>query len=225
MVSPHSGEYEWVELYNGNDFDVTLTNWYIDDMANGGSSPRLFTLTVPKEGYGIVDLLSGIFNNSDDSVRLLDNASVLKHEFSYTFSEKGYTWGAQNKTFTSYCIQSPTRNANNSGCIAVSDNSPPSTLAAAVVSPPQVRGQSQSTTHTLSTANSRSHSYYRVAVTPPTLLSHISPQVLRAHSVSSSKETSDNKSQLPFLAGAYSLLSGISLGLKVYLKQGYVTPL
>ncbi|MDA1316805.1 MAG: lamin tail domain-containing protein [bacterium] len=219
MVAPNSGEYEWVELYNGNEFNVTLTNWYIDDIGDAGSTPRLITTSLPANGYEIVELSSGIFNNSGDTVRLLDNTSTLKHEFVYTTSEKGYTWGAKNAAFNSFCIQSPSKRMSNSECITVSDDSSASVQAAAVtVSPPptSILGAHNSSSNSL---KPQTHNYYRIVVTPPELPAKQSTQIHHSTTVYSSHQSSDNTSQLPFLAGTYSLLSGISLGLKVYLKQ------
>jgi hypothetical protein len=221
MVAPNSGEYEWVELYNGNDFSVTLTNWYIDDIADGGSSPRIFTLSIPAKGYEIIDLSSGIYNNGGDSVRLLDSTSALKHEFSYASSEKSYTWGAKDNTFSSFCIQSPSKEVVNSGCVTEFDDSGAPTLAAAVVSPPPISALNAKTVALSSNSSTpKSHKFYRIVVTPPTLPTHKSPQILGAYSINSPKKSDDKGDHLPLLAGTYSLLSGISMGLKVYLKQG-----
>jgi hypothetical protein len=44
--NPQTGENEWVEIYNDNDFIVNLNNWYIDDIEDGGSSPKKFSLTI-----------------------------------------------------------------------------------------------------------------------------------------------------------------------------------
>jgi len=46
MVNPSTGEKEWVEIYNNNDFSVNLVNWYLDDLENAGSSPKAFSLTI-----------------------------------------------------------------------------------------------------------------------------------------------------------------------------------
>lgn len=63
MPNPLSGEHEWIELYNNNDYDIKLNNWYIDDIENGGSSAKLFSLAILSKQYGIIELSSSMFNN------------------------------------------------------------------------------------------------------------------------------------------------------------------
>jgi len=220
MVAPNVGEYEWVELYNGNDFDVTLTDWYIDDIANAGSSPKMITIRLGAKKYGIVELPSGIYNNSGDSVRLLDSKFKLKHKFTYDSSNKGYTWGAIDTTFHSFCIQSPSKKAINSGCVTVSNSSPSPTMKAGKepsLSPtPHQNKQRKS----FGVPSPQSDIYYRIVVTPPVVSAHTSEQIPAVKSTHTLKQTSYAPNKLSFLAGIYSLLSSISLGLKVYLKQG-----
>src|SRR3989344_4224548 len=70
MVNPTTGEKEWVEIYNNNDFSVSLNNWYIDDLENAGSSPKIFSLEINAKSYAVYNLTSSIFNNDGDSARL-----------------------------------------------------------------------------------------------------------------------------------------------------------
>src|SRR3989338_10081631 len=56
FVNPPTGGKEWVEIYNNNDFPVSLNNWYLDDIENAGSSPKIFFLEINAKGYGIFDL-------------------------------------------------------------------------------------------------------------------------------------------------------------------------
>jgi hypothetical protein len=83
MANPPTSEKEWIEIYNNNDFSVSLNNWYIDDLENAGSSPKIFSLEIAPKSYAVFDLTSSMFNNDGDSVRLLDFNKNLKDDFEY----------------------------------------------------------------------------------------------------------------------------------------------
>lgn len=116
LVAPTSAEHEWVELYNDNDYEATLYNWYLDDEENQGSSPKEFTFTLPPKSYRVIKLVTNIYNNAGDIVRLLDSNKNLKHSFHYFYSEKGKTWGVDSNENLEYCIQLPTPEIQNIGC-------------------------------------------------------------------------------------------------------------
>ncbi len=116
MVAPKSGDGEWVELYNGNDFEVVLTNWYLDDRENEGSPPRVFTTMIPPFSYVAVELTAQIFNDSGDTVRILNFNKVEKDSFEYKSSSKGTTLGRSDFSLDTFCEQSPTKNAKNAPC-------------------------------------------------------------------------------------------------------------
>jgi hypothetical protein len=113
MVNPQSGDSEWVELYNQNNFDVTLQNWFIDDIENGGASPKQFSLIIPANGYASADISSSLFNNSNDDVRLLNAEKVTIDSFSYEDSKPNITIGKYDNMF---CFQKPSKNAINNEC-------------------------------------------------------------------------------------------------------------
>ncbi len=122
MVNPATGEKEWVEIYNNNDFSVSLNNWYIDDLENSGSSPKNFSIDLNAKGYGIFDLTSSIFNNDGDSVRLLDFSKNLKDDFEYGKTEQEKTLGRTVFDSDDFCLQESSKNSANNSCI----NSTPS---------------------------------------------------------------------------------------------------
>ena len=132
MINPVSGENEWIELYNQNDFVVELKNWLIDDIENSGSPPIAFSLTLPAESYAVIELSTSILNNSGDQVRLLDFGSVLKDFFSYEISSPGLTYGRILFEDNFFCKQNPSKGLNNNQCTEVKYSSPavaPSTQA------------------------------------------------------------------------------------------------
>ncbi|MFQ5451938.1 MAG: lamin tail domain-containing protein, partial [Candidatus Paceibacterota bacterium] len=110
-VYPASEESEWVELYNDNDFEAKLTNWYLDDLKDAGSAPKKFTVTIPAKSYAVVEL-SSYLNNSGDSVRLLNAEKEEKDSFSYSQAKKSLSFGKN--PGGSACLQNPTRAASNS---------------------------------------------------------------------------------------------------------------
>ncbi|QQG44540.1 MAG: lamin tail domain-containing protein [Candidatus Roizmanbacteria bacterium] len=117
MVYPETGESEWVELFNNNDFSVELQNWFLDDISGSGSSPKSFSLNIQAKGYAVFSLSSAMFNNSGDTVRLLDFNHTIKDEFNYSDSKKGKTWGKININENTICLQEPSKGDNNHSCL------------------------------------------------------------------------------------------------------------
>lgn len=117
MANPVSGEKEWVELFNDNDFSVILTGWFIDDIENGGSSPKLFSANIPAKSYYVIKLSSSMFNNSGDSVRLLDFNKNLIDSFEYSETTKEKSLGRISFTSDEFCIQEPSEGTVNNICI------------------------------------------------------------------------------------------------------------
>jgi hypothetical protein len=117
LVNPAAGEKEWVEIYNDNDFSVSLINWYLDDLENAGSSPKIFSLDILPKGYAVFELSSAMFNNTGDSVRLLDFNKNLKDSFEYSSSTQGKTYGRTSLESDDFCLQEPSKNSSNNPCI------------------------------------------------------------------------------------------------------------
>lgn len=117
MIYPLPNQNEWVELFNNNDYDVSLINWYIDDIENGGTTPKRFSLDIPSYSYATIDLSSSIFNNDNDSVRLLDFDKVQKDGFEYERTLQNKSLGRTSWENDSFCIQEPSKNGVNNLCI------------------------------------------------------------------------------------------------------------
>jgi hypothetical protein len=152
MVAPESGDKEWVELYNNNDFSVILNNWYIDDAENAGASPKVFSLIIPAKSYAAFDLSSSMFNNDTDSVRLLDWQKQPKDSFEYNSSIKGKTLGRISFDDDTFCLQEPTKEQINTGCIENETTSSTTTSEESKItptpSPSSIKSQNQSSTST-----------------------------------------------------------------------------
>jgi hypothetical protein len=117
MVDPGTEEKEWIEIFNDNDFSVSLNNWFIDDLENSGSTPKIFSLEIDEKSYGVFDLSSSIFNNDGDTVRLLDSNKILKDDFEYQKTETGKTLGRTSLFLNDFCLQESSKNLANNSCI------------------------------------------------------------------------------------------------------------
>ena len=135
MVNPESGKNEWVEIFNNNDFAVSLTNWYIDDLENTGTTPRLFSLDIPSKSYKVFNLTSSIFNNDGDSVRLLDLNKNLKDDFEYIESTQGKTFGRITIDNDGFCLQEQSYEFKNNSCINPTPSLTPTQPPAKTITP------------------------------------------------------------------------------------------
>lgn len=116
LIDPDTKSEEWVEIYNGNDFPVTLTEWYIDDIESGGSALRKFSLEIPGKNYRAITFSASIFNNSGDSVRLLDFDKKEKDSFEYSGSSPGQSYGRSDFPDGDFCLQAPSFEKQNNPC-------------------------------------------------------------------------------------------------------------
>jgi len=121
MVYPESGQKEWIEIFNDNDFTAQLNNWYIDDIENGGSSMKSFSITIPEKGYGVFELTSSMFNNDGDSIRLLDFNKSIKDSLEYSTAAIGKTVARITLDSDEVCLQEPSKGLQNTNCL---NNSP-----------------------------------------------------------------------------------------------------
>ncbi len=118
MAYPESGQSEWVEIYNDNDFSVTLNNWYIDDVENGGSMPKVISLQISSKEYATVIFSSSLFNNDQDNVRLLDFNKIQKDGFEYQNPRQGKSWGRVFFDSESFCEEEPSYGVVNTSCVS-----------------------------------------------------------------------------------------------------------
>jgi hypothetical protein len=135
MVYPLSGEKEWAEIYNDNDFLVNLDNWYIDDIENAGATEKKFSLTVGPKSYAVIEFSSAIFNNDDDQVRLLDFNKIEKDSFEYSQSMAGKSWGRVDFNSDFWCLQEPTKGRMNGSCLSNSTNTNKKSIVTLIPSP------------------------------------------------------------------------------------------
>ncbi len=114
MPAPATGQKEYIELYNGNDFAVDLSGWQLDDAA-GGARPYHIPAGTTLSPHGLLLFRRNFgLNNSGDEVRLLGPDDVLHDSFQFGPSRKARSWsrrGNGNTTWTLYYPPSP--NADN----------------------------------------------------------------------------------------------------------------
>ncbi|HRN70831.1 MAG TPA: lamin tail domain-containing protein [Candidatus Woesebacteria bacterium] len=211
MVYPNTNEPEWIELYNQNNFEVTLTNWFIDDIANGGASPKKFSITIPSFGYASIDLNSALFNNSGDEVRLLNNNGELVDSFAYETSEKNLTLGKHNNIF---CLQTPSKNSSNNSCIESTQNPTPTEKIVAT-STPAILGVTTVKKATITPTLKKTIT--KKFVFPTMQPKYVTTNTTEPAVIIPETETQNTHSSKPWLilSGSYSILAGISLVSKI----------
>jgi len=215
MVNPATGENEWIEFYNQNDFTVELIDWYVDDQENSGSSPKKFSLTMIPNSFSTLDLTASVFNNGGDSVRLLDFNKNIKDSFEYGSSEKNISWGRINFESDQYCFQNPSKNMINNSCLypevknsittTLINTSIPSTQINRPITQPKVN-------------------YQPVFKSSPLLMQRSTSSVLGAKTTKKISNKNNNNqhiiSSLSFASLSYSVLTIVSIFLKIKLHEG-----
>jgi len=93
FANPDSGT-EWVEIYNANNYPVSLAGWQFDDIAADGQSPEdMGTINIPALGLAVFEINSASYlNNDGDSARLINEKGIQVDIFSYTIAHKGLSW-------------------------------------------------------------------------------------------------------------------------------------
>lgn len=83
MPAPITGESEWVEIYNDNNEQVSLNDWFIDDEVGSGGTAVKFSIEIQAKGFGYFELTKSLLNNTGDKVSLLDENKNLIHSIQY----------------------------------------------------------------------------------------------------------------------------------------------
>jgi hypothetical protein len=88
-------ENEWIELYNNNDFEVSLAGWQIKDQT-GAITRYNFPASakIAPQGFLVVSRKESkiTLNNSADGIELLDMLGTIKDSVSYSKAPKGKSW-------------------------------------------------------------------------------------------------------------------------------------
>ena len=215
MVYPDSGNNEWVEIYNANDFNVNLENWYLDDVENAGSTPKKFSLEILPKSYKIIELTSSIFNNDSDQVRLLDSEKKEKDSFEYGKGEKNKTWGRRDLLNNEFCQQEASKGLVNNDCINLITTLAPTTT-------PTTNKQLLMTNDQLLTSKPTNKIPPQSINNYPLTINHSninsSPAILGASTKKAiPKQNKNSVNSLSFLSFSYSLLTITSILIKMKL--------
>jgi len=117
---PSGDDNEWIEIFNDSDREAYLRDWYIDDVADGGSAPRVFSMNIAPQSFGVIEFSQQLLNNDSDTVRLLNPQKVLVESFSYSDSQEDLSIAKSDLHGSAWCLQTPSRGATNNSCIAPS---------------------------------------------------------------------------------------------------------
>lgn len=138
MANPPSGSPEWIELYNGNERSADLAGWFVDDIPEGGSTPKKIALTVAAYGYASLDLSSSVFNNGGDEVRLLGPDKTVRDALEYGEASENKTLSRISWDSDGFCETEASKNAPNLPCTSSSSSSRASSASLSSSSPPAV---------------------------------------------------------------------------------------
>lgn len=117
MSYPAAGQPEWVELHNKCAQTVVLTDWHIDDTAGAGSSPFVFSTSIPGSTFRTIYLSSSMLNNSGDSVTLYDRHMNLVDSHILLVPKQDRSFSRQSFTPDSvWCLTAPTPDTSNNNC-------------------------------------------------------------------------------------------------------------
>ncbi len=159
-VYPSGSEHEWVEVFNANEFEVTLSGWYIDDIRTGGGTKVGFSRVIAARSFAVITLESALFNNGGDVISLLDDTEEFVDELTFDSAKKGYSVGRIGDG-SSTCLMKPTPGTQNGECIIIMTPTmtpspggkyPSGASAAAATPPPRITDATQQTVSKRSSA-------------------------------------------------------------------------
>jgi len=129
--SPESGSNEWVEIYNGNDSEVNLDGWYIQD--NAGTYKELNDFTIGGKSYAYFAFGSGYLNNVGDTVTLTNTEKKTKSSLpgAYPDLDSNQSWA---KVGDGWCIAKPSKGEANNTCFNQEDESSPTPVPSSKLS-------------------------------------------------------------------------------------------
>jgi len=109
---------EWVELVNTTANDLDISGYYIDDIANGGGSPKQIPANtiIPANGFYVMEF-QNFLNNGGDDVRFLDSSQAVLDSTSYSSATAEYSWYRfpDGGTWSGVESDTPTKGASNNG--------------------------------------------------------------------------------------------------------------
>lgn len=217
FVYPDSSANEWIELYNANPYTVYLNNWYIDDVTDGGATPKAFTTTLLPNNYVVIEMTSSLLNNTGDTIQLLDSTKTIKDSITYTGSQQNKSIGRTSFSSSTVCIQISSKAKVNEPCI-----NPNEDIYSISPSPTSTSAPSPSITRILTyTPTPHTLGIHSKLVRPTHILrkqSHAYEYSRKDKEFHEKTKKSEQKA-IPILATAYSLLSFLSITAKMIIVR------
>ncbi len=102
---------EWVEIYNANDSQVQLDNWFIRDSTD--SKKQEFSCNIGAKSFYKIEMNSFLNNSGGDTVRLF-NPEAEVDSYSYTTCDSEHSWS---RLGGSWCQTNQTPGSGNSSCL------------------------------------------------------------------------------------------------------------
>lgn len=128
---PSSEDTEWIELFNTTDASIDISGWFLDDIADGGTSPFVIPIgtTIAAQGFVTFEKSQSnvTLNNTEDTVRLLNAQNELIDSYTYTETTDDVSYGRRsdgNAEWTSF--SSPSKNTSNSTGVLIPTVTPTS---------------------------------------------------------------------------------------------------
>lgn len=107
-------EGEFVEIYNDNDEDISLENFYLEDSAGHkimADDSHTYDEIIKKKDYLVIYMngFSGFLNNDEDEIELFYN-NILVDKIKYSNTKEGFSWAKLSNRFV---FAHPTPEKNN----------------------------------------------------------------------------------------------------------------
>ncbi len=107
------GNTEWIEIYNGNNFSVSLKSWKFKDDTTTNSNN--LNITLPANSYGVFEYTGGIYNDSGgDTVKLINSNGEQVEILAYT--TLGQTDQSWSRVDSNWCLTTITKGSTNASC-------------------------------------------------------------------------------------------------------------
>jgi len=115
---------EWIELYNPNDFEISLDKWIIDDQ-DGGSRPHTISdRTIGALSYLVLgkEETKLTLNNSSDEVRLFDKNEKLIDGVLYDDAQEDQSYSKSDEEFWFWTPNTTPNEPNTTNPVAAQNN-------------------------------------------------------------------------------------------------------
>lgn len=115
---------EWVEIFNDNDIDFDITDWYFKDLA--GNKVKVGSINLSPKSLLVIEFGKDFLNNNATSdkpekLTFYTRQEQLVDDVQYDETRPGYNWSYVEGE---WCLASPTKNSPNTAPCFVPTNTP-----------------------------------------------------------------------------------------------------